>query len=146
MKKLAVAFALVLASLALVACGSSSDSSSSTGSETSSESTSSGEAEGKSAGSAAVVDFEADPGGGLAYTAKTATAKAGKVTIDFNNPQPVSHDVAIEDSGGKEIGGTELVTEGASTAIVDLKPGTYTFYCPFDSHKAQGMKGTLTVK
>jgi uncharacterized cupredoxin-like copper-binding protein len=29
---------------------------------------------------------------------------------------------------------------------VNLKPGTYEFYCPVDSHKAQGMKGTLTVK
>ena len=31
----------------------------------------------------------------------SATAKAGKVTIDFNNPQALTHDVAIEDSSGK---------------------------------------------
>ncbi len=152
MKKLAVAFVLILASFALVACGSSSDDSSSTGAETTaenqteSESGEAGAAEGKSAGSAAAVDFEADPSGGLAYTSDTATAKAGKVTIDFTNPQPLTHDVAIEDSSGKTIGKTELVAEGSNSAVVDLKPGEYTFYCTVPGHREAGMEGTLTVK
>jgi plastocyanin len=148
MKKVAVAFALVLASIALVACGSSSDDSSST-SETSSQSgtaTSPGaEAEGKSAGSAAAVDFEAAPSG-LAYTSDTATAKAGAVTVDFTNPQPLAHDVAIENAGGKTVGKTELVTEGSGSAVVNLKPGEYTFYCTVPGHREAGMEGTLTVK
>lgn len=150
MKKLAVAFALVLASLALVACGSSSDDSSSTGAETTSESGAAAgggnEAEGKSAGSAAAVAFEADPGGNLAYTSETATAKPGKVTIDFTNPQPLPHDVAIEDSSGKTIGQTETIAEGSDSAVVDLKPGEYTFYCTVPGHREAGMEGTLTVK
>jgi plastocyanin len=29
---------------------------------------------------------------------------------------------------------------------IDLKPGTYTFYCDYPGHRAQGMEGTLTVK
>lgn len=147
MKKVAVAFALVLASIALVACGSSSDDSSGT-SETSSQSgtaTSTGEAEGKSVGSAAAVDFEA-ASSGLAYTSDTATAKAGNVTIDFTNPQPLAHDVAIEDAGGKTVGKTELVTEGSGSAVVNLKPGEYTFYCTVPGHREAGMEGTLTVK
>jgi plastocyanin len=148
MKKVAVAFALVVASIALVACGSSSSSSSSeaTGAETTAESGGSAEAEGNSAGSAAAVDIEAAPDNSLAYTSKTATAKAGKVTVDFNNPQALAHDVAIEDSSGKTIGKTELVTEGSSSAVVDLKPGTYTFYCTVPGHREAGMEGTLTVK
>lgn len=148
MKKVAVAFALILASIALVACGSSSDDSSST-SETQSQSgtaTSPGaEAEGKSVGSAAAVDFEAAPSG-LAYASDTATAKAGDVTVDFTNPQPLAHDVAIEDAGGKTIGKTELVTEGSGSAVVNLKPGEYTFYCTVPGHREAGMEGTLTVK
>lgn len=147
MKKVAVAFALVLASIALVACGSSSDDSSST-SETQPQNgtaTSTGEAEGKSVGSAAAVDFEA-ASSGLAYTSDTATAKAGNVTIDFTNPQPLAHDVAIEDAGGKTVGKTELVTEGSGSAVVNLKPGEYTFYCTVPGHREAGMEGTLTVK
>jgi plastocyanin len=148
MKKVAVAFALIVASIALVACGSSSSSSSSesTGAETTAESGGGAQAEGKSAGSAAAVDIEAAPDSSLAYTSKTATAKAGKVTIDFNNPQALAHDVAIEDSSGKTIGKTELVTEGSSSTVVDLKPGTYHFYCTVPGHREAGMEGTLTVK
>jgi plastocyanin len=152
MKKLAVAFALVLASFALAACGSSSSDSSSTSAETTAENTTesesgeAGAAEGKSAGSAAAVEFEADPAGGLAYTSESATAKAGKVTIDFTNPQPLTHDVAIEDSSGKTVGKTELIAEGSDSAVVDLKPGEYTFYCTVPGHREAGMEGTLTVK
>ena len=152
MKKLAVAFALILASFALVACGSSSSDSSSTGAETTaenqteSESGEAGSAEGKSAGSAAAVAFEADPNGGLAYTSSSATAKAGKVTIDFTNPQPLTHDVAIEDSSGKTVGKTELIAEGSDSTVVDLKPGEYTFFCTVPGHREAGMEGTLTVK
>jgi plastocyanin len=145
MKKVAVAFALVLASLALVACGSSSSDSTSTEAETQSQSGTATEAEGGSTGSAAALDIEAAPSG-LAYTSDTATAKAGKVTLDFTNPQPLTHDVAIEDSGGKTTGKTELVAESSSSAVVDLKPGTYTFYCTVPGHREAGMEGTLTVK
>jgi plastocyanin len=149
MKKLAVAFALILASLALVACGSSSDDSSSTSAETTAETTQesgtgSSEAEGGTAGSAATVDFET--GEGLSYTSDTASAKAGKVTIDFTNSQPLTHDVAIEDSSGETIGKTELIAEGSDSTVVDLKPGEYTFYCSVPGHREAGMEGTLTVK
>lgn len=141
MKKLAVAFALILASFALVACGGSSDSGSSA--ESTAESTAT-EAEGGSAGSAAALDFET--GEGLTYTSDTATAKAGKVTVNFTNSQPLTHDVAIEDSSGKTIGKTELIAEGSDSAVVDLEPGEYTFYCTVPGHREAGMEGTLTVK
>ncbi len=152
MKKVAVAFALVLASFALVACGSSSDDSSSTssGGETTSESGAaagggSKEAEGGSAGSASALDIEA-ASSGLAYSSDSASAKAGKVTVNFTNPQPLAHDVAFEDSSGKTIGKSELITEGSDAAVVDLKPGEYTFYCTVPGHREAGMEGTLTVK
>jgi plastocyanin len=147
MKKVAVAFALVLASLALVACGGGSDSSSSaepTSPETTTES-SGGEAEGGSAGSASALDIEA-ASSGLAYASNTATAKAGKVTVDFTNPQPVPHDVAIEDSSGKVLGQTDTTAEGSDSAEVELEPGTYTFFCTVPGHREAGMEGTLTVK
>jgi len=149
MKKAAIALVLVLAALGLAACGSSSssDSSATTAAEqTESSGGSAGEAEGKSAGSASAISFEADPSGGLAYTADEATAKAGKVTIDFSNPQPLMHDVTIEDSSGKTIAQTDTVAEGSDSATADLKPGTYTYYFTVPGHREAGMEGTLVVK
>jgi plastocyanin len=148
MKKAAVALVLILASLALVACGGSDDdSSSTTTTETTQESNAGGgEAAGKSAGSATAIAFEADPNGGLAYTSDKVTAKAGKDTIDFTNPQPLMHDVAIEDSSGETVAKTDTVAEGSDSATAELKPGTYTFFCTVPGHREAGMEGTLTVK
>ena len=35
---------------------------------------------------------------------------------------------------------------GTQSKKIDLKPGTYTFYCSIAGHRAAGMEGTLTVK
>jgi plastocyanin len=152
MKKLAALLVLALASVALVACGGS-DSTTTTSTSTSSGSEASGgaAAEGNkeaagSEGGGSSVKFEADPNGELAYTTTEASAKAGKVTVDFNNPQGLTHDVAIEDSSGKEVGKTDLIAEEETSTTVDLKPGTYTFYCSVPGHREAGMEGTLTVK
>lgn len=147
MKKLLAFLVLALAALALVACGSSDDDSSTTATSNNEGSAETGgPAKEESGGGGASVRFEADPGGDLAYTATSASAKAGKVTIDFNNPQALTHDVAIEDSSGKEVGKTELIASGEDSTAVDLEPGTYTFYCSVPGHREAGMEGTLTVK
>lgn len=152
MKKFAALFALALAALALVACGSSSSSSTSeettsgggaTKEETSEESK---EAEGGSAGSASSIDIEANPEGNLEFVEKSATAKAGKATLNFTNDSPVPHDVKIENEAGEEVGGTEVINEGSDSAEVELEPGTYTYYCSIPGHRQAGMEGTLTVK
>ena len=142
MKKLAVVFALALASFALVACGSSDDSTSGDTTVTESQTT---EAEGGTAGGGSTLDISS-PSSGLLYSSDTADAKAGEVTLSYTNPQPLAHDVAIEDSGSKTIGQTELVTEGTDSTVVDLKPGEYTFYCTVPGHREAGMEGALTVK
>jgi len=152
MKTFTALFALLFASVALVACGGGSDNGSSTtattGAEESSESAGGEEGGGASSGggTASTLEFEADPNGDLAFTTTEETAKAGKVTIDFTNPQGLPHDVKIESSGGDEIGGTETVAEGSDSATVELKPGTYTFFCSIPGHREAGMEGTLTVK
>ncbi|MDQ2631857.1 MAG: cupredoxin domain-containing protein [Actinomycetota bacterium] len=148
MKKFAALFALLLAGLALVACGGGDDTTSDTTSEAPPAKENGGEkeAEGGSEGSSAVFDVEADPSGGLAYTTDEATAKAGKVTVNFTNSSPVPHDVRIEDEGGKDIGGTEVISESSESSKVDLKPGEYTFYCSVPGHREGGMEGTLTAE
>jgi plastocyanin len=152
MKKVGAFLVLAIAALALVACGSSSDSSSSTaetsGGESQAEQGGAAKEESSSAGgsSGSTLKFEADPNGELAYTTTSASAKAGNVTVEFNNPQALTHDVAIEDSSGKEVGATELIASGSDTTSVDLKPGTYTYFCTVPGHREAGMEGTLTVK
>jgi plastocyanin len=148
MKKVPVALILVLlASFALAACGSSS-SSDSTGSETAAETTTEsaggGETEASGGGSAA-LKIEA-VSSGFEFTSDTAESEAGEVTLEFDNPQSVPHNVAIEDSSGKKIGETETLAEGEATTVVDLKPGTYTYFCSIPGHREGGMEGTLTVK
>lgn len=151
MKKLVAMFALLLAAFALVACGGGDDTTSDTTSENPPAQENGGgekekEAEGGSAGSGAAFDVEADPSGGLAYTTDEANAKAGKVTVNFTNSSPVPHDVRIEDDGGKDIGGTEVISESNESTTVDLKPGEYTFYCSVPGHRQGGMEGTLTAE
>jgi plastocyanin len=146
MKKVAALLALVLASAALVACG---DDDGTTTTDTGGEATN-GAATGGGGGGAgggSTIQIEADPEGGLAYTTTSVSAKAGDLTIAFTNPQPVGHDVEVEDESDEDLGKTEVITESSeSVTIKDLKPGKYTFYCSVPGHREAGMEGTLTVK
>ena len=98
-----------------------------------------------SGGGGGAVKVSADPSGQLKFQQATLTAKAGRVTIEFDNPSPVAHDVTITAGQGK-LGGTKIVSDGKATATVDLKAGSYTFYCSVDAHRQAGMEGKLTVK
>lgn len=150
MKKAAALLVLLLASVALVACGSSSSSTEteSSGGESAGAAEKPAEKEEGSGGegSGAIVNIAAVEGTELAYTTKSASAPAGQVSIEFENPQALQHDVTIESSNGKVVSQTELVSEGSSTATANLKPGTYTFFCSVPGHRQAGMEGTLTVK
>jgi plastocyanin len=93
------------------------------------------------------VKISADPSGQLAYQQKSVTAKAGNVTVDFTNQAPLGHDVCVQDSSGKELGCTSVISGSTtSKALKGLKPGSYTFFCSVDGHEAAGMKGTLKVQ
>jgi plastocyanin len=147
MKKLASLLVLALVAAALVACGDDDSTTTTTTSETSSGAAAEGgEKAGGGEGGGATLEFEADPSGELAYTSTSETSEAGEVTIDFKNPQGLSHDVAIEGSGGETVGKTDVIGEGETSTKVNLKPGEYTFYCSVPGHREAGMEGTLTVK
>jgi plastocyanin len=149
MKKLAALLVLALAAFALVACGGDDDSGTTTTEADNGAAAAGGEEAGGGdggGGGGSTVEFEADPSGELAYTTDSASAGAGEVTIDFKNPQGLTHDVVIEDESGEDVGATELIGEGETSETVNLKPGRYTFYCSVPGHREAGMEGTLTVE
>ena len=92
-----------------------------------------------------VVEIDADPTGQLKFLASSASATAGKVTLQMKNMSSVSHDIAVTGGGLNQIG--PIVSNGGTSKVTaTLKPGTYTFYCSVPGHRAAGMVGTLTVK
>jgi plastocyanin len=82
--------------------------------------------------------------GSLKFDKKTLTAKAGTVTVNFTNPSTTAHGLTIEGNGVDQT--SDTITSGKTAVTAKLKPGTYTFYCPVGSHRAQGMEGKLVVK
>jgi plastocyanin len=149
--KLTLATAVACAALAVAGCGDDSKKSSKdTGGPVAQEnnsptqpSTGGGAKEG--AGGGSDLQISADESGQLKFDKDSLDAKAGKVTIVMDNPSSVPHAVAVEGNGVDKDGET-VGNGGKSTVSVDLKAGTYTFYCPVDGHEDAGMKGTLTVK
>jgi uncharacterized cupredoxin-like copper-binding protein len=139
----ALACTAVVAAFGLAACGGGGDDNSdSTAAATPPATTAGG---GGAGGGGSTVDISTPSGSDLAFQ-KDVSAKSGTVTIDFDNKQPIPHDVKVEDSSGQELGGTELTSSGTTTGTVDLQPGTYTFFCDVPGHREAGMEGTLTVK
>jgi plastocyanin len=136
--------ALLLAGLALAAagCGGSSSNAASGGQKPNATGTTATQASPKKG---RTLRLAADASGALRFDKKSLTAPPGKVTIVMTNDSSVPHDIALEGNGVDVIG--PIVTGGGkSTVSVNLKLGTYTFYCSVDAHKAAGMVGTLTIR
>lgn len=142
------AVALALGALVLAGCGSSSSNSTSSSASTPTPSTpaSGSSTASSSAAGASKLSLAANPEGQLKYDKTALTAKAGTVSIDFTNSSPVEHNVTIEAAGGKVVGSTPTFQGGAKSVTVNLKPGTYKFFCSVPGHRMAGMEGTLTVQ
>lgn len=70
---------------------------------------------------------------------------AGKLAFNVENGGKEDHAFEIEGNGVHQQ--TTVLKRGDTTAMeVDLKPGTYTVYCPVNGHKDKGMRTTLVVK
>ncbi len=138
-KALILTAVVALAGFTLAACGGDDDDGTTAAATTTTDTAAAG------AGGGSTVDVSAPADGALSFDQKDLTAKAGSVTINFDNPASISHDVKVEDSSGSELGGTDLVSQGNATATVDLQPGSYTFFCSVPGHREAGMEGTLTA-
>ena len=123
----------------MVGCGSSSNDNSTSNAATQASTT--GGAAATGAGGTVnltATDFKFNP--------SDPTVSSGDVSFNLKNDGQVTHSLEIENVNGqdKELEGT--VSPGQSgTLKLNLPAGKYEFYCPVDSHKQQGMEGSLTV-
>ena len=124
--------------LALAGCGGDDESSSS-------GSGSSGGGGGGGGGGGQQIALSAPADGSLKFDKTEIDAKAGTVTINFDNlSDSTPHAVEIQGNGVDEK--SDTVTGAKTSVTADLKAGEYEFFCPVGTHASQGMEGTLTVK
>ncbi len=98
------------------------------------------------AGAGKALSLEANPQGQLKYDKTALTANAGRVAIDFTNRSPVGHNMTVASASGAVVGATPTIQGASKTLSLNLKPGTYKFFCSVPGHRIAGMEGTLTVK
>ncbi|HEY2769519.1 MAG TPA: plastocyanin/azurin family copper-binding protein [Solirubrobacteraceae bacterium] len=143
-----IALGVTALAIGLAACGGSSSKTTSTSSSAaSSPSTStSASTSGGGGGGGSTLTEAADPSGQLKFTKSSLTAKSGKVTITFTNMASLGHNMTIQQgASGPVVGATPTFSGGSKTLTVNLKPGTYTFFCSVPGHRQAGMQGTLKV-
>ena len=87
------------------------------------------------------------------FTKKRLDATAGPITIRLVNQDSHQHNIRIHtaerccyDAGFKELGGTDTIVKGTTSAAVDLSRGKYIFMCSVPGHWEDGMWGRLTVR
>lgn len=144
--RLATLLLVLLAALALAACGGDdSEPADEGGGDTTAETAAddgADEGEDGTADGGKTIELGVKPGT-LEFDKTELQAEAGTVTIRFTNPDQVPHNVAIE-KDGETLEEGELISGGeVSEVTVELEPGEYTYYCT--PHKEAGMTGTLTV-
>jgi plastocyanin len=93
-----------------------------------------------------VLTLTSPEDGSTTFDSARLDANPGTVTIEYTNPSPVEHNVAIEGAGDALAEG-DLVTDGdVSTASAELERGQYLFYCSVPGHREAGMEGPLSVR
>jgi uncharacterized cupredoxin-like copper-binding protein len=98
-------------------------------------------------GAGSTLAVAANPEGELKYSTTSLTAeKAGHVSIAFTNMSPLGHNLTVATASGTVVGATPTFQGATQTLSLNLKPGTYKFYCSVPGHRMAGMEGTLTVK
>jgi plastocyanin len=83
--------------------------------------------------------------GSLVFDPDGLDAQPGAVTLAYNNPSPVPHNVALEDEGGQLVVESDTISDASVSVNAELVPGEYIYFCSVPGHREGGMEGTLTV-
>jgi hypothetical protein len=92
------------------------------------------------------LELAANPSGQLTFSKRLLIARRREVKIAFTNHSRLPHNLTIATSSRGVIGATPTFRAGARALTLDLRPGTYTFYCSVPGHRGGGMQGKLVVK
>lgn len=89
--------------------------------------------------------------GVVKFDKQRLSAKAGRIAFELTNHRRKGHNVRIHTgdrccfrTGSKDIGGTRTIGAGRTRAVLDLKPGTYTYLCSTGGYR-RTQHGTLEV-
>lgn len=82
-------------------------------------------------------------GGNFYFKPSKPNAKSEVVNLELDGVEGTH--TLVFDNG--KVPGFQLEVNAGQTSSkkIDLKPGTYTFYCDIIGHREQGMEGTLTI-
>jgi plastocyanin len=130
--------------LVLGGCGSSSNNSTSSSSSSSTPAAAPASSTPASGGGSTLTE-EANAEGQLKFQQPSLTAKAGSISISFVNKSTLPHNLTVASASGAVAGATATFSGATRILALNLKPGTYKFYCTVPGHRAAGMEGTLTV-
>lgn len=90
------------------------------------------------------LDVTSPESGDLVFEPAGLEARAGSITITYDNPSQVPHSIAIE-TQGQAIEESDTVTDDTTEVSAELAPGQFTYFCTVPGHREAGMEGTLTV-
>ncbi len=92
------------------------------------------------------LDVSSPSDGSLVFDPNGLQAKPGNLTIDYTNPSPVPHSIAVATANGNVLGEVQPFANGKqSVQLTNLAPGKYVFFCTVPGHREAGMQGDLTV-
>jgi uncharacterized cupredoxin-like copper-binding protein len=74
------------------------------------------------------------------------TLPSGQQRLKVANAGKENHNFIIEGPGVSTKLTNDLTRGDTAEIVVDLKPGSYTVYCPVDGHRGKGMQRTVTVR
>jgi hypothetical protein len=97
------------------------------------------------------LSVETRPGVAL-FDKKRLSAEAGSIVFELVNGKRKGHNIRIHTGdrccfrpGSRDIGGTRTIGKGRARAVLDLRPGTYTYLCSTGGYW-RTQHGTLVVR
>ena len=97
-------------------------------------------------GPAISLDVTSPDDGSLEFEPPRLAADAGTITLAYDNPSPVTHNIFLQDTEETVVAQSDDIMGGTVEISAELVPGEYFYYCAIPGHREGGMEGTLTVQ